>query len=267
MRTPALKKLDGLISDLNTHFALSNFFAEQFRFSNASLLADEDRHDELTATAFPESHGAKRINIPIGKITTQIEDFETYLLSQSIARCSEGVITYFEWIEAFSLFAFGRTRDADGDFFASICRQFATEKKELLPNECYWTFDHLRKRRNCLIHNNDESTETFEQNCRQHGTILNRYWTDRLGHKCRVNYTNKAPSEITPDAFIDLINCIRLATESFDVMYCQKIPDQKRKDYTLEQFESKFKNEKLSKDRKAKKINGFSQWLFGVNYS
>ena len=105
MRTPALKHLDRSISALNTHFALSNLFSEQFVAQNR--IAIDKTPAKLTTAEFPKSDAARRIDIPLGKVENKIVEFDSFLLSQSIARCSENAKTYFEWIEKFNVETLG----------------------------------------------------------------------------------------------------------------------------------------------------------------
>lgn len=266
MRTPALKTLDSTVSKLNTHFALSNLFAEQFLAANSNQM--DGSPTMFTTEAFRGSEAAKRINIPLGKLQKQIGKFENFLLSQSIARCSEAAKSYFEWIECFNVRMFGRERekktDDDNTFFDSLASQIGVTTTALAASECFETLDHVRLRRNSLVHNDEESTKTYSAICRTRGTSLNRYWAGRLNRNCRINFLNSNPSDIDGDAFIDLIHTVRLSTESFDQNYCKLIPNDKLKEYITSRFDKQIDCSKIDDVRRKKKLEQFSLRLFNV---
>ena len=262
MRTPALKKLDRTISSLNTHFALSNLFAEQFLTANLSQMQKSPK--TLTTEAFEKSEAAKRINIPLGKLSKKIDEFESFLLSQSIARCSEASKTYFEWIDGFSVKMFNRERDrSDGiEFFDALAVQVGASKIDLAPKECFQTLDHVRLRRNSLVHNDDESTVAYTTICKNHGTLLNRYWATRLSRKCRVDFSDSNPNKISGNEFIDLIHTVRLSIESFDKNVCELIPDHKLRKYVINLFDKQIDCTKIGDKRREKKLEQFALRLF-----
>lgn len=266
MRTPALKNLDSTISKLNTHFALSNLFAEQFFLANSTQM---NKSPMMLATdAFKGSEAAKRINIPLGKLQKQVDEFETFLLSQSIARCSEASKSYFEWIELFSVKTLDCVRDKktnDDGFFDSLAIQIGVvSKTKLAPRECFDSLDHVRLRRNSLVHNDEESTKAYSTICRNHGTSLNRYWSERLARDCRIDFSNSNPTDLDGDAFIDLIHTVRLSIESFDKNYCKLIPYAKLHEYIIDQFDRHVDCAKIDGERRKKKLEQFALRLFDV---
>ena len=190
-----------------------------------------------------------------------------FLLSQSVARCSEAVKAYFEWIEHFSLLMFGCSRDTNNcDFYESIAKQIGSTKSQLTPKECYWTFHHLRLRRNCLVHHEDEASPAYSDICRQRGTMLNRYWATRLKRDCQIDFTNDDPADVNADSFIGIIHTIRLAAESFDKSYCEKIPTEKLQIYITQRFESQINCSKIDAERRNKKLKQFSLRLFNFHF-
>jgi hypothetical protein len=266
MRTPALLTLDRSISELNTYFVLSELYARDFWARNADIAAESP--DQLLTVAFPNNPSAKQINIPLRSLKIQSDQYESFLIQQVISRCSEAAKDYFDWIENFNIAMFGVKRDSELSFFDGIAKQVGVPIASLTDQECIWTLDHLRSRRNCLVHREANANSAFKDLCRQKGDRLDKYWSKRLAPRrdARVDFKDADPGNIDSQTFLDLLHFTRLSAETFDKNYCLHLPKPKLERHIESEFDKQVGSKKMLEAKRKKKLTQFGLRLFDYQF-
>ncbi len=236
MRTPALFQLDRTISRLNTFFVTSDFFATEFWRANGDKVKTDPTR--FTTELFPENEAAKRINVRMSVLQSHSADFSQFLIQQVVSRCNEASKDYFEWLEHFSFEIYGTTFSDEPSYYEGIAAQTGALLASLIDPECVETLDHLRIRRNCLVHRDGDANEAYRRISSQKGDRLNKYWQQSLGPGRELNFDfgNKDPGSISALAVIDLLCLTRICIETFDKNYCQKLPGHRLQEYIERAF-------------------------------
>lgn len=266
MRTPALLELDRCISELNTYFALSELYSQGFWQQNDKFASESP--NQLTTEAFPLNPAARQMNVPLGILRKQSAMYEQFLMQQVVSRCSEAAKDYFDWISDFCHAIFGMTRDSVNPFFEGIAAQVGVPIGQLTDMECLWTLDHLRCRRNCLVHRDGDSNSAFDLIRRQKGDALNKYWASRLAPRrdSRVDFKNPDPGKIASPTFLDLLHFTRLSAETFDKNICSQVPDSKLRAYIESEFDKQNQSKTMRDAKRKLKLKQFGLRLFDYHF-
>jgi hypothetical protein len=223
MRTPALLLAQRELSVLNAHYSLSMFVFEEFQKTlEKTTPADRVR---FTSDLFRENKMSRLYNVPVQELGHEIAHHQTTLFVLFGSRCSEVAKDYFEWIETFLSELSGRIMSPDNQkpYFERLANLAGRKGSDLFQNEIIWTLDHLRQRRNCLVHRNAEANKEFRFTTRNHGTSLNNFWSETMPDRS-IDFRSAAPAEISPDAFLYLLRTTRYCLEQFDRRLCVGLP-------------------------------------------
>lgn len=219
----------------------------------------------MTVDAFPQNVAASHINVRLEDLETLYKAFQHHLIQQTVARCSECVKDYFAWIIDFSERIFGSSHDSNLPFFEGIAKQIGVTDSDLCPNAMYLTLDHLRYRRNCLVHRDNDSNASFDKLRRQKGHQLNQFWNKRLAprHPARIDFQDPDPSNVSSECLVDILRLARLSVEEFDCRYCRYIPPAKLNDYLEKEFDRRVDCSGINNRRRIKKLKQFARSHFG----
>lgn len=261
MRTRESVAAGKKLSELNTHYSLSALVFQEF--------ADDLKEDEplpanlVTKDRYPSNSKAALFNVPVNKLAEHVQAYETLLCQLFVSRTSEILKTYFSGITAFleALQLDHKTVSTGDSFFEQLAAKAGCDISTLLGNELIWTANHLRLRRNCIVHRNTTASSAFEDMCRQHGTALNRFWENKLP-SCTIDFRSPDAGGLTPGGMIYLFRATRFLIEKVDENLATIIPLQKLEVLAREEFNFKINCKNLTSERVHQRFRTFCRVEF-----
>lgn len=220
MRTPALRTAEAHISTLNTHHSLSAFIFQFFVDAQASSSSSDDS-ERFTSDVFPKNIRSRLFNVRMEKLTNLITEREAFLAGLFVSRCNEIAKDYFSTNMDLLADLGGPNRQSasNAPFFERLADLLNQNVNDIVPGELRWTLDHLRCRRNCLVHRNAVANNEFESLARNHGTALNRYWDTKMEGRA-IDFRSEFPDKLTADGMLYVLRTTRVCLEEIDARLC-----------------------------------------------